>query len=113
MGRDKNTGERSISLPAIVGNDSYNNGAGMTRVITAAQFIKGNMPYGTTFDKPILTDDEAYDVAGYINQKIRPAKPNREVDFPDLTKSPYLLRMAPMLTLLPRNSISWDRSSPL
>ena len=74
--------------PPLWGNDSYNNGAGMTRVITAAQFIKGNMPYGTTFDKPILTDDEAYDVAGYINQKIRPAKPNREVDFPDLTKKP-------------------------
>lgn len=74
--------------PPLWGNDSYNNGAGMTRVITAAQFIKGNMPYGTTFDKPILTDEEAYDVAGYINQKLRPTKPNREADFPDLVKKP-------------------------
>ena len=60
----------------------------MTRVITAAQFIQGNMPYGTTFDNPVLTDEEAYDVAGYINQKLRPTKPNREVDFPDLVKKP-------------------------
>lgn len=74
--------------PPLWGNDSYNNGAGMTRVITAAQFIKGNMPYGTTYDKPILTDEEAYDVAGYINQKLRPTKPNREIDFPDLVKKP-------------------------
>lgn len=74
--------------PALWGNDSYNNGAGMTRVITAAQFIKGNMPYGATFDNPMLTDEEAYDVAGYINQKLRPTKPNREVDFPDLVKKP-------------------------
>ncbi|WP_249042434.1 c-type cytochrome [Flagellimonas olearia] len=74
--------------PPLWGNDSYNNGAGMTRVITAAQFIKGNMPYGTTYDKPLLTDEEAYDVAGYINQKLRPTKPNREVDFPDLVKKP-------------------------
>jgi len=74
--------------PPLWGKDSYNNGAGMTRVITAAQFIKGNMPYGTTFDNPVLTDEEAYDVAGYINQKLRPTKPNREVDFPDLVKKP-------------------------
>ena len=74
--------------PPLWGKDSYNNGAGMTRVITAAQFIKGNMPYGTTFDRPLLTDEEAYDVAGYINQKLRPTKPNREIDFPDLVKKP-------------------------
>ncbi len=74
--------------PPLWGEDSYNNGAGMTRVITAAQFIKGNMPYGTTFDKPVLSDEEAYDVAGYINQKLRPTKPNREIDFPDLVKKP-------------------------
>ncbi|MEC8831209.1 MAG: c-type cytochrome [Bacteroidota bacterium] len=74
--------------PPLWGNDSYNNGAGMTRVITAAQFIKGNMPYGTTYNNPILTDEEAYDVAGYINQKARPVKSNREVDFPDLVKKP-------------------------
>ncbi|MCK0160738.1 c-type cytochrome [Allomuricauda sp. F6463D] len=74
--------------PPLWGDDSYNNGAGMTRVITAAQFIKGNMPFGATFDNPILTDEEAYDVAGYINQKNRPTKPNREVDFPDLAKKP-------------------------
>ena len=58
--------------PPLWDNDSYNNGAGMTRVITAAQFIKGNMPYGTTYDNPVLTDEEAYDVAGFINQKPRP-----------------------------------------
>jgi len=74
--------------PALWGDDSYNNGSGINRVITAAQFIKGNMPYGTTYDKPLLTDAEAYDVAGYINQQKRPIKSNLEVDFPDLKKKP-------------------------
>ena len=60
----------------------------MTRVITAAQFIKANMPFGTTSENPILTDEEAYDVAGYINQKIRPEKGNRDKDFSDLKKKP-------------------------
>jgi thiosulfate dehydrogenase len=74
--------------PALWGDDSFNNGSGINRVITAAQFIKGNMPYGTTYDSPMLTDEEAYDVAGYINQQQRPTKPNLEVDFPDLKKKP-------------------------
>ncbi len=78
----------TYEYPPLWGNDSYNNGAGMTRVITAAQFIKANMPYGTTYDNPVLTDEEAFDVAGFINQHKRPQKPNRAIDFPDLKKKP-------------------------
>ncbi|MCX2679271.1 c-type cytochrome [Galbibacter sp. EGI 63066] len=74
--------------PPLWGEDSYNNGAGMTRVITAANFIKANMPYGTTYEAPVLTDEEAYDVAGFINQQNRPEKKNLDVDFPDLKKKP-------------------------
>lgn len=74
--------------PPLWGSNSYNNGAGMTRVITAAQFIKANMPFGTTYLNPKLTDDEAYDVAGYINQQQRPIKLNLEKDFPNLLKKP-------------------------
>ena len=74
--------------PPLWGPDSYNNGAGMTRVITAAQFIKGNMPFGVKYTKPTLTDEEAYDVAGYINQQPRPVKLHLEKDFPDLKKKP-------------------------
>ncbi len=74
--------------PPLWGNNSYNNGAGMTRVLTAAMFIKYNMPQGTTFDLPSLTDEEAYDVAGYINQQSRPKKINLQEDFPDLKKKP-------------------------
>ena len=46
------------------------------------------MPQGTTFDLPSLTDEEAYDVAGYINQQSRPKKMNLQEDFPDLKKKP-------------------------
>ncbi len=74
--------------PPLWGSDSFNNGAGMTRVITAAEFIKSNMPFGATFENPILTDEESYDVAGYISQQNRPQKNNLQNDFPDLTKKP-------------------------
>jgi thiosulfate dehydrogenase len=37
-------------FPPLVGPDTYNNGAGMTRVLTSAGFVRHNMPLGTTFD---------------------------------------------------------------
>ena len=60
----------------------------MHRVITAAQFIKYNMPFGVSHDNPILTDEQAYDVAGYMNQQERPQRANLELDFPDRIKKP-------------------------
>lgn len=87
--------------PPLWGADSYNNGAGMTRVITAASFIKSNMPYGTRYDRPVLTDEEAFDVAGYINLQGRPEKPNREADFPDLTRKPVSTPYGPYADTFP------------
>jgi len=71
-------------FPPLWGPDSYNNGAGMTRLLTAAKFIKARMPYG----QADLTDDEAYDVAAYINSHWRPEKDGLEADYPDRTLKP-------------------------
>lgn len=71
-------------FPPLWGPDSFNNGAGMNRVLTASNFIKARMPLG----QPDLTDDEAYDVAAYINSKERPQKANLEVDYPDRKNKP-------------------------
>ncbi|TNJ41472.1 c-type cytochrome [Tamlana fucoidanivorans] len=78
----------TYEYPPLWGENSFNHGAGMTRVITAAQFIKGNMPFGTNYYAPVLTDEEAYDVAGFINSQDRPKKSHPEKDFPDLKKKP-------------------------
>lgn len=88
-------------FPPLWGTDSYNNGAGMTRVLTSARFIKGNMPFGVTYETPALTDDEAYDVAGYINQQLRPTKNSLEVDFPDLLKKPVSTPYPPYMDPFP------------
>jgi thiosulfate dehydrogenase len=76
--------EKGYVFPPLWGPDSFNNGAGMTRVLTAARFIKARMPFG----RPDLTSDQAYDVAAYINSHTRPIKANLEKDFPDLTRKP-------------------------
>ena len=78
-------------------------GAGMTRVLTAMRFIKGNMPFGATAEFPILTDEQAYDVAGFISQQERPIKANLEVDFPDLTKKPVSTGYPPYVDDFPIN----------
>ncbi|NNJ15200.1 c-type cytochrome [Pseudomonas putida CSV86] len=59
-------------MPPLWGKDSYNWGAGMHRINTAASFIKYNMPLG----KPgSLSDQQAWDVAAYINKHERPQDP--------------------------------------
>jgi thiosulfate dehydrogenase len=75
-------------IPPLWGPDSYNNGAGMSRILTAAGYALHNMPLGTRFDSPFLTDDEAYDVAGYIVSQSRPDKANLEKDYPIRLQKP-------------------------
>jgi thiosulfate dehydrogenase len=75
-------------FPPLWGPDSYNTGAGMARGILAAGFIKGNMPSGVTHANMVLTDEQAFDVAAYINSQPRPVKPNLETDFPARKNKP-------------------------
>ncbi|WP_312790987.1 c-type cytochrome [Sphingobacterium sp.] len=87
QGLPQTTG-KGYQYPPLWGKDSYNDGAGMARLLTATRFIKANMPLGSTYDAPQLTDDEAYDVAAYINSFDRPHKANKEQDYPNLSKKP-------------------------
>lgn len=74
--------------PPLWGPDSYNNGAGMARVIMAARFIRFNMPKGVTHETPMLSEEQAFDVAAYINSQSRPVKANLDADFPNRAKKP-------------------------
>lgn len=85
-------------FPPLWGPDTFNTGAGMNRLAMATRFVKHNMPQGTNFDAPQLSDDDAYDVAAYMLSKPRPEKANLEADFParwnkpvDSAFPPYML----------------------
>ena len=60
----------------------------MSRLLTAAAYAMHNMPLGTAFNAPALTDEEAYDVAGYLVSRKRPEKANLEKDFPVRLEKP-------------------------
>ncbi|MBE0407762.1 c-type cytochrome [Psychrobacter sp. AOP22-C1-22] len=66
--------------PAVAGDKSFNDGAGMARTYTAASFIKGKMPFGQGNS---LSDQEAVDIAAYFTHLPRPVKANKEKDWPN------------------------------
>ena len=72
-------GQGTMAGPPLWGPDSYNIAAGMARVSVAASFIKANMPRGWGWS---VTDDEAYDVAAYINSQPRPDFSGKVHDWP-------------------------------
>jgi len=73
--------------PPLWGKNSYNDGAGMYRLSNFAGFVKNNMPYGIDHNNPVLEDEEAWDVAAYVNSRPRPHRA-QEKDYPDLAKKP-------------------------
>ncbi|MBK9306987.1 MAG: c-type cytochrome [Nitrospira sp.] len=72
-------GQGTMTAPPVWGPRSYNIGADMARISVAAAFIKANMPRGWGWT---VTDDEAFDVAAYINTQPRPDYPDKIHDWP-------------------------------
>jgi len=75
-------------VPPLWGPDTFNDGAGMARLITFANFIHFNMPHGTDYLNPQLSDENAWDIAAYVLSHPRPHLAGLEHDFPDLLKKP-------------------------
>jgi thiosulfate dehydrogenase len=78
---------KTYTYPPLWGEHSYNNGAGLFRISMFAGYVKYNMPLGTTYEKPMLSDEEAWDVAAFVNSMPRPTK-DLSKDWPDIAKKP-------------------------
>lgn len=76
------------ATPPLWGAESYNLGAGMARLLTAAAFVRANMPLGTRWDRPVLSAEEAYDAAAFVNAHDRPDMKGLEKDYPDKLSKP-------------------------
>jgi thiosulfate dehydrogenase len=64
----------SYQYPPMWGDHSYNHGAGLYRLSRFAGYIKANMPLGATYKAPLLSDEEAWDLAAFVNSMPRPSK---------------------------------------
>ncbi len=75
--------------PPLWGEHSYNSAAGLYRISRFAGYVKNNMPFGEVYyHNPQLTDEEAWDVAAFVNSQPRPSKIFKE-DWPDISKKPF------------------------
>ncbi|KDD93375.1 cytochrome C [Bordetella bronchiseptica MBORD678] len=70
-GQGQKNGQHWV-FPALWGEHSFNWGAGMHQIGNAAGFIKANMPLGQA---GLLSDQEAWDVAYFMNAHERPQDP--------------------------------------
>lgn len=75
-------------FPPLWGKQSYNIGAGLYRLSRFAGYVKANMPWGSTYEAPQLTDEESWDVAAYVNSLPRPEM-DLSKDWPDISKKPF------------------------
>lgn len=79
----------SYAYPPLWGPASYNTGAGLYRISKLAAYAKANMPFGVaTHENPHLSDEEAWDVAAFINSQPRPVKKFPQ-DWPDISKKSF------------------------
>jgi thiosulfate dehydrogenase len=82
-----NPAKTEYTFPALWGKASYNDGAGLYRISNFAKYVKYNMPQGVSHDAPQLSDEEAWDVAAFVNTQPRPHI-NVPKDWPDKSKKP-------------------------
>lgn len=101
------------TFPPLWGADSFNNGAGMGRLLFASAFIKTNMPLGAQHGQPQLSDDEAYDVAAFMLSRPRPQKANLERDFPARWNKPVDAAFPPYVDGAPADQHKFGPFAPL
>jgi thiosulfate dehydrogenase len=84
----KTPGSTVYTNPPLWGENSYNTAAGLFRLSNFAFFVKNNMPFGKAYhDNHELLNEEAWDVAAFVNSQPRPHK-IFESDWPDISKKP-------------------------
>ncbi len=79
---------KGYTFPPLWGPDSFNDGAGMDRLIAAANFVHNNMPNGTTWQTPVLSEQDSWDVGAFVQAQPRPQKANLDRDYPVALERP-------------------------
>ena len=77
----------AYTYPPLWGPHSYNTGAGLHRLSNFAKYVKYNMPQGVDHLHTQLSDEEAWDVAAYVNSQPRPNY-DRKNDWPNTDEKP-------------------------
>ncbi|MBA2611120.1 MAG: c-type cytochrome [Bacteroidetes bacterium] len=82
-----NNDNLAYQYPPLWGEHSYNSGAGLYRLSRFAAYVKYNMPQGASFKNIQLSDEEAWDVAAFVNSQPRLVKDPKN-DWPKISGKP-------------------------
>ena len=103
---------RSYTYPPLWGPRSYNDGAGLYRISKFAGYVKMNMPFGVSHENPQLTDEEAWDLAAFVNSMDRPVK-DKSKDWPDLKDKPLDHPFGPFEDPFPESQHKYGPYKPI
>jgi thiosulfate dehydrogenase len=104
---------KGYAVPPLWGAGSFNDGAGMGRLIDAANFIHSNMPFGTSWKQPALSPDDAWDVAAFLVSQPRPHKSGQERDFPNRLEKPADAPYGPYADNIPAQQHKYGPFKPI
>jgi len=87
-GGQVNPANGTFVYPPLWGPNSYNVGAGLYRISNFARYVKYNMPLGSTHESAQLSDEEAWDIAAFVNSQEHPKK-DLSQDWPKISEKPF------------------------
>ncbi len=99
--------------PPLWGPGSYNQAAGLFRLSRFAGYVKANMPFGASYQNTQLSDEEAWDVAAFVNSKPRPEHPFLNQDWPDISKKPFDHPFGPYKDTFPQEQHKFGPFAPI
>jgi thiosulfate dehydrogenase len=83
--KDPQAPQLGFTFPPVAGPQSYGQGSNLQRLSIAARYIRANMPLG----RPVLSAEEAFDIAAFISGLPRPLLASPEQDYPDRKQKPF------------------------
>jgi thiosulfate dehydrogenase len=98
--------------PPLWGDHSYNTSAGIYRLTKFAGFIKDNMPYGSDYLNEHLSNEEAWDLAAFVNSQPRPVRKFKR-DWPDISAKPADIPEGPFADSLPVSQHKYGPFTPI
>jgi thiosulfate dehydrogenase len=102
----------AYTYPPLWGINSYNTGAGLYRLSRFAGYVKNNMPQNVNYHSVQLSDEEAWDVAAFVNSQQRPTK-DISNDWPDISKKPIDHPFGPYTDSFPEEQHKYGPFGPI
>jgi thiosulfate dehydrogenase len=98
--------------PPLWGANSYTTAAGLFRLSRFAGFVRDNMPFDAPHNTSFLSDEEAWDVAAFVNSQPRPQK-NFKEDWPDISGKPFDHPFGPYSDSFPETQHKYGPFGPI